>query len=662
MKIKNLELKNFRPYFGDVKISFPNVETNPIYLIHGHNGYGKTSLLLALNWCLYGHKTQKTAYEYFNTLSREEKRPNMSVGIELVDGEKNISIVRGIYCDEPVRSVKDLSVTELLFFENQKKRQAQDTQVLQELVNEILPLEASQFSFFDGEKIEVYSSGDDTKITEATKNAISSVLGLTLLTQAKDDAEKLIYEIDKDRRRLLEKEGKGANIAQSMKDIDHQIEEAKSQKNQLEESIKSLASQEFDLHQQLSNQESAKTLLDDIKKSKSKKIELEKQKSQLIAEDLRNATRSLYLEIIEPIIEREKESSQKRHQNIMSIHFDTVRNDVAKDILKNIEESGICVCGRKADSTHLNEIKRILKYQDLKINSDDSANGLGFLSGLIETFDFALTSRHQTLSYGEVSAKLANLENDLDEIITTIASKENLLMGSDEETIESFSKLLDKVRKEKSQAEREIGSLQKTLEDLASKKKQLEKEISQISGQVQGLDLLTIQVALLNKSADAFGEIVDRAAKAKQSDIQESSSKYFRKITNKIHAYERMIINPDFSFGVETAENFRPPMELISAGEKQVTALSFILGLSEYTRRKAPIFMDTPMGRLDETHRRNVAKVLLELANLGQQIILLVTDTDVAFGVYDILKPAIGAEFEIVYNQTNLTSNIERRA
>jgi DNA sulfur modification protein DndD len=606
---------------------------------------------------LYGHRTQKTAYEYFNTISREETSPVMSVRIDLADEDKNISVVRKIQCNSPVRSVKDLSTMELLFFENQAKRQAQDTQVLQELVNEILPFEASQFSFFDGERIEVYSSD---QATDATKSAISSVLGLTLLTQAKEDAEKLIYEIDKDRRRLLEREGKGSTIAQNMKDIDREIEDAKSQKSELEEAIKSLASQEFDLHQQLSAQDSAKNLIEDIKKSKNKLDELDKQKS-LLTIDLKNATRLLYLDILEPVIEKEREISQKRHQGIMSIHFDAVRNDVSREVLKSIEETGVCICGRKADSTHLNEIKQILKYQDSKINSDDSAYGLGFLSSLIETFDAALSSRHQSLSYGEISAKLANLENDIDEITTSIASKENLLMGSDEEAIETLSKLLDKVRKDKSQAEREVGSLQKTLEDLANRKRQLEKEISQISGQVQGLDLLTTQVALLNKSADAFGEIVDRVSKAKQQDIQDASSKYFRKITNKIHAYERMIINPDFSFGVETAHNTRPPMELISAGEKQVTALSFILGLSEYTRRKAPIFMDTPMGRLDETHRRNVAKVLLELANSGQQIILLVTDTDIAFGVYDILRPAIGAEFDIVYNQTNLTSNIVRR-
>ena len=163
MKIKNLELKNFRPYFENVQITFPNLDTNPIYLIHGQNGYGKTSLLLALNWCLYGHDRQKDAFEFFNIIAREENRPAMSVRMDILDNDRTLSIIRKIQCDSPVQSAKDLSATELLFFENDIKRQAQDTQIFQELVNEILPKEASQFSFFDGESIEVYSSDNATR-------------------------------------------------------------------------------------------------------------------------------------------------------------------------------------------------------------------------------------------------------------------------------------------------------------------------------------------------------------------------------------------------------------------------------------------------------------------------------------------------------------------
>jgi DNA sulfur modification protein DndD len=657
MKIKNLELKNFRPYFGDIQISFPNLDTTPIYLIHGPNGYGKTSLLLALNWCLYGHKKQSDAYEFFNIIAREDQHPSMSVRMDLEDNERNLSIIRRILCNDPVRSVKDLSIPELLFFENNKKRLAQDPQILQELVNEILPFEASQFSFFDGERIEVYSSD---KTTEATKNAISSVLGLTLLAQAKDDVEKLIIEIDKDRRRLLEREGDRKNIAEDMGRLESNIEEARSQKSELELKIKSLSSQEYDLQQQMSSHDSVKVLLGEIDQLKLRRNDLQKEKKQLI-DDLKNSMQLLYLDVLDPVIEKDLRISQKRREEIIAIHTDALKNDTSKEILKNIEETGICICGRPADQNHINSIKKILKFKDNEINSEDSAYGINFLTSIISAFEESQSLRLNG-SYAQLAARLENIENDIDEIETSISSKENYLRGNDADTIDNLARALERVQKEKSHAEREAGSLQSRLESELNDKKSLDKKIAQISGQIQGLDLLTLQVKLLNKSSEAFGEIINRVAQAKQSDIQESSSKYFRNITNKIHAYERMVINSDFSFGIETSTGTKPPMELISAGEKQVTALSFILGLNEFSRVRAPIFMDTPMGRLDETHRRNVAKMLHDLAQTGRQIILLVTDTDIAFGVYDILKPAIGAEYEIIHNQTNLTSRIERRA
>ena len=68
MNIKDLTLQNFRPYYGTVKMEFPTSDEAPICLVHGPNGYGKTSLLMALHWCLYGNDKARYSYEYFNTL------------------------------------------------------------------------------------------------------------------------------------------------------------------------------------------------------------------------------------------------------------------------------------------------------------------------------------------------------------------------------------------------------------------------------------------------------------------------------------------------------------------------------------------------------------------------------------------------------------------
>ena len=58
-----------------------------------------------------------------------------------------------------------------------------------------------------------------------------------------------------------------------------------------------------------------------------------------------------------------------------------------------------------------------------------------------------------------------------------------------------------------------------------------------------------------------------------------------------------------------------------SAGAEQIVAISLIDGLNKAGRRGGPIVMDTPFGRLDWVHRKNVLSFLPEMA---EQVVLLV--------------------------------------
>ena len=53
LRIKNIELKNFRPY-EDVTVEFSQDKKKPFTIIEGNNSAGKTSLINAMYWCLYG--------------------------------------------------------------------------------------------------------------------------------------------------------------------------------------------------------------------------------------------------------------------------------------------------------------------------------------------------------------------------------------------------------------------------------------------------------------------------------------------------------------------------------------------------------------------------------------------------------------------------------
>jgi DNA sulfur modification protein DndD len=54
MYIDRIRLNNFRPYKGEVVLDFAVNKEQNVSVISGNNGYGKTSLLTSLLWCLYG--------------------------------------------------------------------------------------------------------------------------------------------------------------------------------------------------------------------------------------------------------------------------------------------------------------------------------------------------------------------------------------------------------------------------------------------------------------------------------------------------------------------------------------------------------------------------------------------------------------------------------
>src|SRR5437763_1823410 len=54
MKIQNLIVENLGPFYGRHVVPLAVAPGAPVVLIYGENMRGKTSLLNAIRWCLYG--------------------------------------------------------------------------------------------------------------------------------------------------------------------------------------------------------------------------------------------------------------------------------------------------------------------------------------------------------------------------------------------------------------------------------------------------------------------------------------------------------------------------------------------------------------------------------------------------------------------------------
>lgn len=76
-----------------------------------------------------------------------------------------------------------------------------------------------------------------------------------------------------------------------------------------------------------------------------------------------------------------------------------------------------------------------------------------------------------------------------------------------------------------------------------------------------------------------------------------------------------------------------------SAGENQIFATALIAGLAKVSGVKAPMVVDTPLGRLDSKHRDNILKFWT--ADQTRQVILLSQDEEIDFHFYKDIADSV---------------------
>jgi DNA sulfur modification protein DndD len=100
------------------------------------------------------------------------------------------------------------------------------------------------------------------------------------------------------------------------------------------------------------------------------------------------------------------------------------------------------------------------------------------------------------------------------------------------------------------------------------------------------------------------------------------------------------------------------PFKRLSAGERQLLATSLLWGLARSSGRPIPTIIDTPLGRLDSSHRNNFVERYFPSAS--HQVLLLSTDEEIVGTYYEKLKPFVSRTFLMVHNDNSGNTHFEK--
>ena len=99
------------------------------------------------------------------------------------------------------------------------------------------------------------------------------------------------------------------------------------------------------------------------------------------------------------------------------------------------------------------------------------------------------------------------------------------------------------------------------------------------------------------------------------------------------------------------------PKNTTSAGEKQLMVTAMLWALAKCSNNRLPVIVDTPLARLDSAHRQLMVKNYFPYAS--EQTIILSTDSEIDKRYYDMLKPFIGREHTLLYDDETKSTTIQ---
>jgi DNA sulfur modification protein DndD len=690
MKFTNIEINNFRQYYNTVNIDLDTNDEKNIIMLGGKTGYGKTNFLISIVWCLYGDKISQIDENFKKEIQKEKNYPSFmqqslnktarnngkksfSVSIKISDIElpelklhnsNSILIKRtfDIASSNEALSIIDFD-SELEIFEDESNK-------INFINDYIIPIDAAKFVFFDAEKIAEIANLSIKDEGSFINDALGKILGLDIYETLIGDIEFYINN--------LKKEGASHNLQAQIINTDRAIElyenDIKGEEG-LEQKNGILFKEIDDLKKDIRKYESLislqskqgnttfdrNTIIIEIEKLKTKENELNERFSEL--------SEIIPLAILTGKLEEVKEHIEIQEKNELSQNSskeNSVKIDKFIEMLFNKppepENSSMTLNDKifykeKAQSLGLQIFKDINDFIEIEFEHDLNNSEKKIIGDAINLINQRSNESFENIigEFNEVNNKLAELNKNLYKIETDLV----------DETILDFISKKEKAVFEIAEKNIKIGENNQQIIKLKSDIIKLNQQLSNLVTQVDIKSKNKLKIEKCNQYIDVLRQFLEEQKNKHKNSLEKTIITELRLLMHKMNSEENInkfiyrinvTILPSgqgMRITLFDQDGIEIRKESLSSGEKQIYISCLIKAILKESVKNMPIFIDTPLGRLDEEHRDNILKNYYP--NLSDQVVIFSTDSEITPNRFKEISKNISKSYLLFNDGVNTT-------
>lgn len=651
MILQRLIMTDFRQFEARNQIDFSNIDNKHVSVVIASNGVGKTTILTALVWCLYGGK--KLPYgdltEQFlnnNTFDNLEEGEQATAEVVLMfeDRRSKYIVTRSIVVTKEGSKQVNGPISLNVVIDNVTQHYAQ------EKIDTILGPSMKEYFFFDGEGIGKLA---DSSRPDLVQKGIKNVMKIDTRTTAYDLIKEAKKTFDKESAKIQTNSGITDIPEERIDQIDDQLVVKKSNLSKAiedrdiyEKKLSAIDKELMQIKETKPKIEERKRFEEELKSVKSELINAHNKQKDLV-------TKSAYLALSHEAFSNVSniiENKQKRGELPLI--------GIGKHFIEELMREHRCICGEELieGGSHYKHLENIMKRATAKSELEGNLSSLGSFieSHKNDNKDFISRLKDSRHAIKELEKKKSRLEQE----ITRITDEIDKWLDHDKE--ERLDLKRTETLNEKDEKIKLIAQLEIEIEQLNTEMKKAKKDLAVSQSISEEVSLLRNRISFCEEAMSMLEEKNKEEIESIRIELSERLAKRFEAM---LHSEKKAYLDESFRLVVVGKDG---NVSGKSRGEAKLISLIFISTLIELAKEKEmsmendylstgagvyPIIVDSPYGEFDAVYKKTISTALKELS---PQVIILLNQEQWNEDIESVFHDSLAHAYRLIAHRPKL--------